>query len=198
MDAVTRAIWKRFNIKRGDTLPFSCWGGAPTRNDLAKLFAELGYTYGAETGVANGRYSVVLCQSIPNLHLLCVDPWKAYDRISQEKQDQRRKNAIAALTPFNCTFIEKPSMEAVREIPENSLDFVFIDGAHQFDYVMMDIIEWSKRVRQGGIVSGHDYYSFYQAGVVQAVNAYTYAHNIINWYVTRERETTWFWVKNYA
>lgn len=43
---------------------------------------------------------------------------------------------------------------------------------------MEDLIEWSKKVRVGGIVSGDDYYHFRKAGVIEAVDAYTAAHGI--------------------
>jgi predicted O-methyltransferase YrrM len=70
------------------------------------------------------------------------------------------------------------SMDAVDDIPDNSLDFVFIDANHAFDYVMLDLIYWTKKVRPGGIVSGDDYFHFKKAGVVEAVDAYTKAHGI--------------------
>jgi len=60
---------------------------------------------------------------------------------------------------------------------------------------MEDIITWSRKVRSGGIVSGHDYYRFRNAGVVPAVDVYTHAHGIHEWVITDEREASWFWVK---
>ena len=87
------------------------------------------------------------------------------------------------------------SMEAVSKIPDASLDFVYIDGRHEFDFIMMDLIAWAPKVRAGGIVSGHDYYQFYRGGVVHAVNAYVLGHNIKEWFVTREKECSFFWVK---
>ena len=60
---------------------------------------------------------------------------------------------------------------------------------------MTDIIEWSKRVRSGGIVAGHDYFRFRDSGVIQAVDIYTHMHKIHEWFVTDEREPTWFFVK---
>ena len=87
------------------------------------------------------------------------------------------------------------SMEAVLEQPDNSLDFVYIDAMHDFDNIMRDLIEWSKKVRPRGIVAGHDYCKQYQNGVINAVFAYTYAHGIGRWYITRENLATWFWVK---
>jgi len=169
------------------------------RKDLAKLYRELGYRKGAEVGVAGAKHSKMMCEQIPELELLCVDPWKRYQGNprggQQEKQDRNYEIAKRVLRPFNATLIPAMSMDAVRDVEPKSLDFVYIDGHHGFDWVMPDIIEWSKRVRSGGIVAGHDYYHFRWAGVVEAVNVYVKTHGINEWFLTIEREPSWFWVK---
>ena len=38
-----------------------------------------------------------------------------------------------------------------------SLDMVFIDGNHSYDEVIMDINYWLPKVKQNGILAGHDY-----------------------------------------
>lgn len=172
------------------------WVGA-TREDLAKEFARLGYTSGAEIGVADGRNSLTLCQNIPDLHLYCVDPWEPYkDNTRGGPEEQHKGNlelAIERLKNYNVTFLRAFSEKAAREF-KGLLDFVYIDGNHAFDYVMMDLILWSQIVRKGGMVAGHDFYNFARAGVVQAVDAYTQAHGILPM-VTDEREPSFFWVK---
>ncbi len=59
------------------------------RAGLALLFAELGFTRGAEIGVERGLYAEVLCQVNPALTLFAIDPWEAYpgyrEHISQGK-----------------------------------------------------------------------------------------------------------------
>lgn len=136
---------------------------------LAEYFNELGFTRGAEIGVADGRYSEILCQKIKGLELLAVDPFY---------RPGHYERAIERLKPFKVTIKREISMKAVLEVPDKSLDFVFIDGNHKFDYVMEDIIGWSRKVRRGGIVSGHDYYQFHSSGVIQAVNAYVEEHKV--------------------
>ena len=168
------------------------------RQNLAKLFGELGFRRGAEVGVAEGKFSVVLCESIPDLHLSAVDLWKPYKRDdhylkNQSMQDEALALAHEKLDKHNVTFICEPSTEAVKQFEPGSLDFVYIDADHAFDFVMQDLIVWSKIVKSGGIVSGHDYYRFRGAGVVDAVNAYTHAHQINEWFVCDERETSFFW-----
>ena len=188
-------IWKKFLIAEGDHLPFSPGLLTANRNHLAELFFELGYTRGAEIGVEFGRFSRVLLGSNPNLTLLCVDPWTAYSRASQRRQNKYYAYVQNKLAPYKHELIRKTSMDALTVVPDESLDFVYIDAAHDFDNVMKDIIGWVHKVKKGGIVSGHDYCNFYDGGVVYAVNAYTQAHNIQQWYVTREHGPSFFWVK---
>ena len=48
------------------------------RQLLAELFRDLGFTYGAEIGIETGLYSQKLCEVIPGLKLVCIDPWKEW------------------------------------------------------------------------------------------------------------------------
>lgn len=195
MPTTRQALHQKFN-KRSDQIPPVRIKNY-TRKHLAALFGELDFTKGAEVGVADGQNSLTLCQSIPGLDLMCVDPWQVYKENprAHDNQDEMFAKAQERLSSYNVRFIKAMSMDAVRDVPPKSLDFVYIDGHHGFDWVMQDIIEWSKRVRPGGIVSGHDYYRFRWAGVVDAVDAYVKAHQITEWFVTDERETTFFWAK---
>ena len=195
MDNINKAIWAKFRVKRYDSLPFVGWAKETTRIGLAQLFGELGYKKGVEIGVQAGVYSEILCQNIPNHELYCIDPWHEYNRESEEKAEIYYDIAKEKLSKYNATLMRMPSMEAVKEFTDNSLDFCYIDGMHEFDQCMLDLIYWSPKVKSGGIVAGHDYYHFYQDGVIRAVNTYTSAHNIGMWYVTREKEPSYFWVK---
>lgn len=194
MDA-DRLIRKTLGVKHGDSLPFKGWSHRSTRLNLYEIFAALGYQHGAEIGVAEGRNAIDMLAAVPSLHLTCVDPWRGYGRYSQELCDRRYELATKNLAGRNVTIMRMTSLEASQQVENGSLDFVYIDGDHRFDAVMMDIILWAPKVRRGGIIAGHDAYFFYQAGVVDAVMAYTRAHRINDWYVTWEKEATWFWVQ---
>ena len=151
------------------------------RIELARYFNKLGFTNGAEIGVADGRYSEILLKNIPNLILKMVDPWMPYEGNwrSSEYQQQAYEKACERVEDYKRgQVIRKTSIEASLDVSDACLDFVFIDGVHTFDYVMEDIIAWSRKVRKGGIVSGHDYYQFRESGVIQAVNAYVEEHKI--------------------
>ena len=155
------------------------------RYELAKMFVERKFTRGAEIGVRAGGFSEILLQNENIVKLYSVDPWdivyqdprsRSEGKIKQESYFQQAQERLSKYPASE--IIRKTSLEAVREIPHESLDFVYIDGAHTFDYVMTDIIEWSKRVRKGGIVSGDDYKPHKYGDVITPVNLYATAHKI--------------------
>ncbi len=185
-----------------------------SRDDLPQFFVEMGYKVGAEIGVDKGEFSEKFCRA--GLTLYSVDPWQSYkdyeDSRGQERLNFLYEHTKRVLAPYpDCTIVRKTSMEAIDDFADGSLDFVYIDGNHQLKYVIEDLSEWSKKVRKGGVISGHDYIYTNprtQAGichVIYAVNAYTQAYKIDNWYLLgrkerlpgemRDRFRSWMWIK---
>jgi predicted O-methyltransferase YrrM len=150
------------------------------REALINHFAELGFTKGAEIGVAQGNNSERMLKLIPNLELICVDcygkGWAPYMEATRER-----------LAPYNATLIVKKSVDAAPDVPDGSLDFVYIDAEHSYKSVKEDIAAWAPKVRTGGIVSGHDYYVTKKGntGVIQAVDEFVAEHgyklNLTEW-----------------
>ena len=142
------------------------------RIELAKHFARLGFTTGAEIGVCWGRYSEILCRTNPRLKLLAVDDWRR-NRTHRSYAGTKRR-----LAKLNVTIDRRSSMDAVVDVADESLDFVFIDADHKYASICDDIREWAKKVRIGGIVSGHDYYKTRgeNLGVINAVDEYVAKH----------------------
>eukprot|EP00747_Dinoflagellata_sp_TGD_P191271 gnl/TRDRNA2_/TRDRNA2_54412_c0_seq1.p2 gnl/TRDRNA2_/TRDRNA2_54412_c0~~gnl/TRDRNA2_/TRDRNA2_54412_c0_seq1.p2 ORF type:complete len:116 (+),score=15.31 gnl/TRDRNA2_/TRDRNA2_54412_c0_seq1:1-348(+) len=50
-----------------------------------------------------------------------------------------------------------------------SVDLLFIDGEHDSSHVKADFMSWSRLVRPGGIISGHDIFNPVCDGVTDAV-----------------------------
>lgn len=176
----------------------------PVKRDyLADLFFQLGYRVGAEIGVEAGKYSEVLCQRNPELHLYAIDIWESYkgyrEYVPQETIDSFLQKTKERLRPFPHTIIKDSSMNAVQRFKDEFLDFVYIDSNHDFQNTTNDIIEWSKKVRLGGCIAGHDFTT--RQGdcineVYWVVNAYTQAKGISPWFITgHDRSPSWFWFK---
>lgn len=140
-------------------LPYMIHGSS--RSELPGFFVRRGYKVGAEIGVYLGKYSEEFCKA--GLRMYAIDPWKAFGgqgrtQRSQENQDNHFAETTKRLAPYNCTLIRKPSMEAVHQFKNRTLDFVYIDGDHSLPHIINDIWWWSSKVRSGGIISGHDYF----------------------------------------
>ncbi len=184
-----------------------------SRDDLPAFFVEMGFKVGAEIGVDRGEFSEKFCEA--GITLYGIDPWKYdddyIDRHSQARLDGFFESTKQKLSKYkNAKIIRKTSMEALADFSDYSLDFVYIDGNHQLKYVVEDIVEWSKKVKVGGIISGHDYIYTNprtMAGichVIPAVKAYTEGYGIKNWYVLGRKENvaserrdswrSWMWV----
>lgn len=184
------------------------------RNDLARWLHELDFKVGVEVGVAAGEYLEILCKENPQMKFYGVDPWLGYkgyaDYTLKSTFQKLRSTADERLKTYvNYEFIEKFSMDAVKDFEDESLDFVYIDANHTEPYVTQDITEWSKKVRKGGIVAGHDYIR--AAGknvrfeVKEAVQRYMKENNIKPWFVigleakveglVRDASRSWMYVK---
>jgi hypothetical protein len=180
-----------------------------SRNDLPALCRELGFTRGAEIGVWKGAYSAAFCHANPAMHMLCVDPWSSYPAWKDTKNEMplpeaklfmaaAYRKAREVLEPLNTTIVRNHSKYAVKDVPDRSLDFAFIDGNHVYDAVLQDITLWAPKVRVGGILAGHDYRAFTNKPtihVIPAVNEYTRTHGINPWFITAaDRTPSWLWV----
>ncbi len=169
-----------------------------TRQDgrmlLARMMHDLDYKVAAEIGTRYGESAKLWCETVPGLKLTCIDPYSVYRaRKSQGKQDSVFASARKALDPFDVTFVRESSIKVADQFEDGSLDFVHIDGDHAFDMVMQDLILYVHKVRKGGMILIHDYFNFYQGGVVKAIDAYTECHLIRPWFTTRDLEPTAFW-----
>jgi len=95
-------------------------------------------------------------------------------------------------------------MDALEDIPDESLDFVYIDGNHSLPYITQDIYEWNRKVRVGGIISGHDYfisshnpYWIRICHVKYAVDACAKIFEVKNLYIlNKDRHPSWMWIKD--
>ena len=145
---------------------------------------DIPYPVGAEIGVFRGECSGHLLEMHPGLKLYMIDMWSPYTykgkaddaatepyrKIYQEECNENYETACYNVYPydFRYTIFKKASLEAVKIIDDNSLDFVFLDASHAYEDVKADILAWLPKIRKGGYLFCHDYGLF--EGVTRAVN----------------------------
>lgn len=157
-----------------------------SRAELAKVFAKLGFVKGAQVGMWNDNYFKVLCDFNPKLQLYGID---IANKIA--KKD----------VPNNCKMVRMSSLDAAKKFVDASLDFVYIDSNQDFVSSTNDIDAWSKKVRPGGIVAGHDFFAYRAKTNLhtrEALMAYVSAYHVTPWFVIGreiDQVRSWFWVK---
>lgn len=49
-----------------------------------------------------------------------------------------------------------PSLEAAQLFDDGSIDFIFLDGTHDYDSVKADLLAWKPKLKPGGLIAGDD------------------------------------------
>jgi len=65
-------------------------------------------------------------------------------------------------------FMHGDSLDCLKKIDE-PLDFVYLDGSHEFNYVLNEIAIVYHKIKLGGLLAGHDYE---QVGVMAAMQTF--------------------------
>lgn len=125
---------------------------------------------GAEIGFGFGANAVSLCSELNISKLFCVDPLVAYREnfVKITKFAEATKKLPITLKTLNkIEFLKMSSDEGFKVLPAD-LDFVYIDGNHEYEFVFRDLQNAFKHVQIGGFVGGHDF-TYENQGVLKAV-----------------------------
>ena len=139
---------------------------------------------GVEIGVASGLNARSFMKFLNMHHLYLVDPWIPYFEHAKRRiyyvtsAWDRLEKARENLAPWSnqVTFIKKTSDEAVSWIP--NVDFVYIDGNHDHEYVLRDLKNYYPKIRSGGVLGGHDFRLPQYEGVVNAVAEFAVEYDL--------------------
>lgn len=206
-------IINKYNIDISQKSPISIRGVG--RLDLLRWLRELDFTKGVEVGVDRGTFSKMICEQNTQMKLWGVDPYLKYDEY-REYKDQAELDGIYEDMKFKMAdyikheqfqIIKKKSMDALKDFEDESLDFVYIDANHEDKYPLEDIEGWAKKVKKGGIVSGHDFVrvKVLEFTIKDALQEYTEKNNISPWFVlgryqkrrgeVRDKTRSWMFLK---
>ena len=128
------------------------------------LFSEFPNGKGVEVGTFKGAFSKNIL-SFWNGTLFMVDVWR---KLGEEYVDMSNhanyKHGVYGEAMDNIEGFEDRGImiRGTSKITSNmfldgSLDFVYIDANHAYDFVKEDIDLWYPKVKEGGYLLGHDY-----------------------------------------
>lgn len=122
----------------------------------------------AEIGVYRGQFAARMLKAAPDLvEYFMVDPWRHIPDWNKPANtddgvfEQVYRDSLAA-TDFAAhkrRVLRGRTTEVVGQIPDGSLDFVYIDGDHTLRGITIDLVATYPKVRDGGWIAGDDFCS---------------------------------------
>lgn len=127
-----------------------------------------------EVGVWKGTSAAYMATEIANsgkkIQFDCIDTWEgseehlnpeasAYEPNLIDNPNWLYEHFVENMKPVNSFYkaIKGYSLEIVHKYKDESLDFIFIDAAHDYNNVLADITAWHRKLKPDGIIAGHDY-----------------------------------------
>lgn len=140
-------------------------GPYKTREALKLLFEQKRLlNRGVEVGSHEGVFGKSILETW-NGKLYLIDVWREL-RGEEYTDGSNQKEYLKTIGQCcdniknyedRCFMIRSDSVNASELFADESLDFVYIDANHKYEFVKQDISLWFPKVRKGGIVAGHDY-----------------------------------------
>ena len=139
--------------------------------DRLELIRELGFGFangnGVEVGTFKGEFSKEIMKNWGGT-LFMVDVWRGLGEEYKDSSNHNTHTNAYAEAMKNIEGYEdraimvRGTSEVTSEMFEDeSLDFVYIDANHAYDFVVQDIELWYPKVKPNGYLLGHDYIGMY-------------------------------------
>ena len=128
---------------------------------------------GAEIGVFKGTHAISILENLPVKKLFLVDPYLPYfEGGVLVNPISARKVALQLLRNFGhfVTWVDDVNLP-------NDLDFVYIDGNHDYKFVKKDLNLYYDKVREKGVLGGHDFSNQFP-GVIKAVSEFAVTRDL--------------------
>jgi hypothetical protein len=121
------------------------------------IMVEIGSYAGESASIFGKQESVKLINT--------VDPWEnGYDdedgastRRPMKSVEAMFNNRMNSQCKGKYKKYKMTGDEAVSKFEDKSLDFVYIDGNHQYEAVKNDIQKWLPKIKDTGHIAGHDW-----------------------------------------
>ncbi len=118
-----------------------------------------------EIGVRAGHNAFAMLSEMDIKALFLIDPYFPYnDGGSYQTERMQKKNMLEMLDRLakyreKIVWLFQKSEKAVELFPDKYFDYVYIDGDHSYEGVIKDLELWYPKIKDRGVLAGHDYNS---------------------------------------
>jgi SAM-dependent methyltransferase len=166
------------------------------------VFVEIGSWYGRSTAYM----AVEIANSGKQIDFYCVDtwtgsadlPWTAEQLAAKGgsafpffRENMKRGNVLNLIKT-----VHQPPVQAASSFGPDSVDFVMIDGAHNYADVRDDVRAWLPKLKQNGLMAGDDAdWPGVLTGVYETIpfSEVNIANCGANWWYRKQRPSRGFW-----
>lgn len=135
------------------------------RRRLLELFPK--NSAGVEVGVWKGDFSVRILDVVSPRILHLVDPWLFQPEFGERRYGGKEAHSQADMDAIFANVEERlrfspvefhraASKDAVGDFEDESLDWAYIDGNHEYEFVRDDLRNYAAKIRPGGLLAGDD------------------------------------------
>ena len=135
------------------------------REQFGVLLNDLRLTGEAiEIGTYVGDFAIPLLSTWHGRLLHVIDPWESYagyekDCLFNENLPEKYKVFCEKIARFKhrVKIHKAMSQDIAGRFADNSMDFIYIDGNHEYSFAKKDLHLYWPKVKPGGIFAGHDF-----------------------------------------
>ncbi|OUU50894.1 MAG: hypothetical protein CBC25_07250 [Pelagibacteraceae bacterium TMED65] len=78
----------------------------------------------------------------------------------------------------NAELIRKTSEDAAKDFEDETLDFIYIDGDHNYAPFKKDLEIWYQKLKKNGVLCGDDYGIPFSEGIIRGLNEFSFEKKI--------------------
>lgn len=145
----------------------------------------------AELGVLQGDFSEMIFKALKPEALFLIDPFEI-GKETYGKEFNNQPTAYSTESDYNklmerlmnneaflktAIIYKDYSYDRVHKFRRSVFDFIYHDASHEYEDIKRDLREWLPKLKEHGIMAGHDYVNLNGFGVIQAVDEFCKEHN---------------------
>lgn len=141
---------------------------------------------GVELGSLRGDFSEMILNAINPRSLFLIDPYETVDDKTYGEELGYLPTAYSTTEDYEyiqnrfskeifygkVTIFKSFSYYIANHFKEGIFDFVYVDSSHLYEDVKKDLEDWWPKIKEGGLMAGHDYKKLDKFGVIEAVDEF--------------------------